>query len=159
MRGARGAPETLEIICFSNVALGRPPDAAPDQETGTPKTLEKHWKMMVFLVPGNRGPWGPPAGPPRHRPRNPREPCKTIGKTMGSRGIGLANGGRPPPARAGFLDRERVPQKPLKPMGNSIFPGCSKWVAPAEGFSDTITGCARSHENYWKPLGNAWFPQ
>ena len=44
-----------KIICFSSVALGRPPDAAPDQETGTPKTLEKHWKMNGNCYTANGG--------------------------------------------------------------------------------------------------------
>ena len=72
---------------------------------------------------------------------------------MGSRGIRLAPGGRPPAARAGSLDRQWLPQKPLKSIGKQAVPWLGKRGAPAEGFGGALPGRARSRENDWKSIG------
>ncbi len=113
------------------------------------------------LVPVNPGPRGPPTGPPRDPPRKPWEPCKTFGKTMVSRGIRLAPGGRPPAARAGSLDRQRFPRKPLKTMAssNSLVPAngcdCSRDAAPHArrshpGVPGPATVTSKTCKNQWE---------
>ena len=111
--------------------------------TGTSKTLEKHWKNNKILVPVNPGPRGPPTGPPRDPPRNPWEPCKTIGKTIGSRGICVIFLGWPPASPGGDQNRQRVPQKPLKSIGKTTIP----WLANrARRRRASVVPCLDGHD-------------